>query len=68
MAYQKKRHVLPEILAPEEIAAIFEACHNLKHKTLMTSHSGGLRLGETGLCRATSTARDDDPDRAGRDT
>ena len=48
MPYQKKRRVLPEILAPEEIAAIFEACHNLKHKTLlMTSYSGGLRLGET---------------------
>jgi len=48
MPYQKKRRVLPEILSPEEIAAIFEACHNLKHKTLlMTSYSGGLRLGET---------------------
>jgi site-specific recombinase XerD len=48
MPYQKKRRVLPEILAPEEIAAIFDACHNLKHKTLlMTSYSGGLRLGET---------------------
>ena len=48
MPYQKKRRVLPEILAPGEIAAIFEACHNLKHKTLlMTSYSGGLRLGET---------------------
>lgn len=48
MPYQKKRRVLPEILSPEEIAAIFDACHNLKHKTLlMTSYSGGLRLGET---------------------
>jgi site-specific recombinase XerD len=48
MPYQKKRRVLPEILSPEEIAAIFEACHNIKHKTLlMTSYSGGLRLGET---------------------
>jgi len=48
MPYQKKRRVLPEILSPEEIAAILEACHNLKHKTLlMTSYSGGLRLGET---------------------
>lgn len=48
MPFQKKRRVLPEILSPEEIAAIFEACHNLKHKTLlMTSYSGGLRLGET---------------------
>jgi site-specific recombinase XerD len=48
MPYQRKRRVLPEILAPEEVAAIFEACHNLKHKALlMTSYSGGLRLGET---------------------
>ncbi len=48
MPYQKKRRTLPEILSPEEIAAIFDTCHNLKHKTLlMTSYSGGLRLGET---------------------
>src|SRR5712691_9653330 len=48
MPYHKKRRVLPEILSPEEIAAIFDACHNLKHKTLlMTSYSGGMRLGET---------------------
>jgi len=48
MPYHKRRRVLPEILSPEEIAAIFEACHNLKHKALlMTSYSGGLRLGET---------------------
>ena len=46
--YQRKRRTLPEILSPEETAAIFDACHNLKHKTLlMTSYSGGLRLGET---------------------
>jgi len=48
MPYHKKRRVLPEILSPEEIAAIFDTCHNLKHKTLlMTSYSGGMRLGET---------------------
>ncbi len=48
MPYQRKRRVLPEILSPEEVAAIFEACHNLKHKTLlMTTYSGGLRLRET---------------------
>ena len=46
--YQRKRRVLPEILSPEEVAAIFDTCHNLKHKALlMTSYSGGLRLGET---------------------
>jgi site-specific recombinase XerD len=48
MPFQRKRRTLPEILAPEEVATIFDACHNLKHKTLlMTSYSGGLRLGET---------------------
>ena len=48
MPYQRKRRALPEILSPEEISAIFDACHNLKHQALlMTSYSGGLRLGET---------------------
>ena len=48
MPFQRKRRALPEILAPEEVAEIFDACHNLKHKALlMTSYSGGLRLGET---------------------
>jgi integrase/recombinase XerD len=48
MPFQRKRRSLPEILAPEEVAALFDACHNLKHRTLlMTSYSGGLRLGET---------------------
>ncbi len=48
MPYQRKRRTLPEILSPEEVAAIFDACHNLKHKTLlMTSYGGGLRLRET---------------------
>ena len=48
MPYQRKRRTLPEILSPEDLVAMFEACNNLKHKTLlMTSYSGGLRLGET---------------------
>jgi len=48
LPFQRKRRALPEILAPEEVAAIFDSCHNLKHKALlMTSYSGGLRLGET---------------------
>ena len=32
MPFQRKRRALPEILAPEEVAEIFDACHNLKHK------------------------------------
>jgi len=48
MPYQKKRRNLPEILAPEEVTAILDACTNLKHRALlMTSYSGGLRLSET---------------------
>ena len=48
MPYQRKRRVLPEILAPEEVAAIFDACCNLKHRALlMTAYSGGLRISET---------------------
>jgi site-specific recombinase XerD len=46
--FQKKRRILPEILSEEEVARIFDACSNLKHKAvLMTAYSGGLRLGET---------------------
>lgn len=48
LPYQRKRRILPEILSPQEIASVFEACHNLKHRALlMTAYSGGLRLGET---------------------
>lgn len=48
IAFQKKRRILPEILSQEEVARIFHACSNLKHKAvLMTAYSGGLRLGET---------------------
>jgi integrase/recombinase XerD len=48
MPYQRKRRILPEILAPQEVAAIFDACCNIKHRALlMTAYSGGLRLSET---------------------
>jgi integrase/recombinase XerD len=48
MPYQRKRRMLPEILAPEEVAAIFDACCNIKHRALlMTAYSGGLRISET---------------------
>lgn len=43
----KERRRLPIILAPEEVKAIFDATHNLKHKAiLMTIYSGGLRISE----------------------
>ena len=48
LPYQRKRRTLPEILAPEEVVALFEACCNLKHRALlMTAYGGGLRLSET---------------------
>jgi site-specific recombinase XerD len=48
MPYQRKRRALPEILAPEEVAAVIEACTNLKHKAvIMTAYGGGLRISET---------------------
>jgi site-specific recombinase XerD len=48
LPYQRKRRSLPEILAAQEVAAILDACCNLKHRALlMTAYSGGLRLSET---------------------
>src|SRR3970040_1670069 len=45
--YQKTGRTLPEILSPEEVAALFKATGNLKHRTLlMTMYSGGLRASE----------------------
>jgi site-specific recombinase XerD len=38
---------LPVILSPEEVAGLFHATTNLKHRTLlMTMYSGGLRVAE----------------------
>jgi integrase/recombinase XerD len=48
LPYQRKRRGLPEILAYEEVAAIIDACTNLKHRTIiMTAYGGGLRISET---------------------
>lgn len=45
---QRKARRLPEILSPDEVEALFEACSNLKHRTvLMTAYGCGLRVSET---------------------
>lgn len=45
--YQRTGRKLPEILSPEEVAALFTATSNLKHRTLlMTMYAGGLRVSE----------------------
>lgn len=43
----KKASTLPVALSHEQVHAVFEATHNLKHKTmLVTCYSAGLRVGE----------------------
>jgi site-specific recombinase XerD len=45
--YQRSPRRLPEILSREEVARIFAAVKNPKHRAmLMTIYAGGLRLGE----------------------
>ena len=40
-------HKLPKVISEEEVAAIINACHNLKHKTMLSLiYSAGLRRGE----------------------
>jgi site-specific recombinase XerD len=51
---------LPEILSPEEVAALFKATGNLKHRALlMTMYAGGLRVSEIAHLRVS----DIDPQR-----
>jgi len=52
--YQRTGHKLPEILSPEEVAALLRATPNLKHRALlMTMYAGGLRVSEVTHLRVT---------------
>lgn len=46
--FQKRGRILPEVLSPEEVESLFQACTNLKHlAVMMTGYGCGLRLRET---------------------
>ena len=52
--YQRTGRTLPEILSPQEVAALFQATPNLKHRALlMTMYAGGLRVAEVTHLRVT---------------
>jgi len=52
--YQRTGRRLPEILSPQEVAALFRATANLKHRALlMTMYAGGLRVAEVTHLRVT---------------
>jgi site-specific recombinase XerD len=56
--YQKTGRKLPEILSPQEVAALFKATGNLKHRALlMTMYSGGLRVSEVTRLRISDIDR-----------
>jgi len=44
ISYPRKEKRLPEILSVEEVQAMFDVCHNLKHKVIMSLlYSTGMR-------------------------
>jgi len=50
--YQKTGRKQPEILSPQEVATLFKATSNLKHRALlMTIYAGGLRVSEVARLR-----------------
>ena len=52
--YQQTGRRLPEILSLQEVAALFRATPNLKHRALlMTMYAGGLRVSEVTHLRVT---------------
>ena len=52
--YQRTGYKLPEILSLQEVAALFQATPNLKHRAmLMTMYAGGLRVAEVTHLRVT---------------
>ena len=52
--YQRTGRRLPEILSPQQVAALFRATPNLKHRALlMTMYAGGLRVSEVTHLRVT---------------
>ena len=52
--FQKKRKLLPEVLAQEEVTALIRTVQNIKHRAILeTIYSGGLRVNEARSLRVT---------------
>jgi integrase len=56
--FQKTARLLPEILSPDEVAALFRATSNLKHRALlMTLYAAGWRVSEVTHLRVSDIDR-----------